>query len=199
MEAVMLAAPKNWDKYYHGTDAERALQRHFSYSDRIRYYWPRPGGVWLFGPYRANGFVGRETVQGVEPPGEVVSVEEGSEVIFKLSVCLVVISSDSCVLQRSVHPLNLTVGPWVIGLGETVLDAMPPAGPVEGMAAPACGSAIPVLRGISELDAVVSEHSVDFVRDGFDQFVEKSSCCDCGRLLHQPGESELRGPVDCYE
>lgn len=45
MEGVMLAAPKNWDKYYHGTDAERALQRHFSYSDRIRYYWPEPAAV----------------------------------------------------------------------------------------------------------------------------------------------------------
>ncbi len=42
MERVMLAAPKNWDKYYEGSDAERALQRHFSYSDRIRYYWPQP-------------------------------------------------------------------------------------------------------------------------------------------------------------
>lgn len=42
MEAVMLASPANWDRYYHGSDAERALQRHFSYSDRIRYYWPQP-------------------------------------------------------------------------------------------------------------------------------------------------------------
>ncbi|MFV0334497.1 MAG: D-tagatose-bisphosphate aldolase, class II, non-catalytic subunit [Tropicimonas sp.] len=42
MEGAMLEAPKNWDRYYDGTDAERALQRHFSYSDRIRYYWPVP-------------------------------------------------------------------------------------------------------------------------------------------------------------
>lgn len=42
LESVMQAAPANWDRYYHGTDAERGLQRHFSYSDRIRYYWPQP-------------------------------------------------------------------------------------------------------------------------------------------------------------
>ncbi len=42
MEGVMLSTPRNWDRYYHGSDAERALQRHFSYSDRIRYYWPDP-------------------------------------------------------------------------------------------------------------------------------------------------------------
>lgn len=40
MENVMLEAPANWDRYYHGTSAQQALQRHFSYSDRIRYYWP---------------------------------------------------------------------------------------------------------------------------------------------------------------
>jgi D-tagatose 6-phosphate 4-epimerase len=42
MERVMLAAPENWVKYYEGNDAELALQRHFSYSDRLRYYWPQP-------------------------------------------------------------------------------------------------------------------------------------------------------------
>lgn len=42
MESVMQASPANWDRYCEGTDAERALQRHFSYSDRIRYYWPQP-------------------------------------------------------------------------------------------------------------------------------------------------------------
>jgi D-tagatose-1,6-bisphosphate aldolase subunit GatZ/KbaZ len=42
MERIMLAAPENWAKYYDGNDAELALQRHFSYSDRIRYYWPQP-------------------------------------------------------------------------------------------------------------------------------------------------------------
>ncbi len=42
MEALLLAEPKNWEKYYHGDVEELRLQRHFSYSDRIRYYWPHP-------------------------------------------------------------------------------------------------------------------------------------------------------------
>lgn len=41
-ERVMTAEPKYWDKYYHGSPDECRLQRHFSYSDRIRYYWPQP-------------------------------------------------------------------------------------------------------------------------------------------------------------
>ncbi|PZM15937.1 D-tagatose-bisphosphate aldolase, class II, non-catalytic subunit [Rhizobium tubonense] len=42
MERLMLAEPGNWAKYYHGDERELRLQRHFSYSDRIRYYWPHP-------------------------------------------------------------------------------------------------------------------------------------------------------------
>jgi D-tagatose-bisphosphate aldolase class II non-catalytic subunit len=42
MERLMQREPKNWSKYYHGSDHELRLQRHFSYSDRIRYYWPHP-------------------------------------------------------------------------------------------------------------------------------------------------------------
>ena len=38
-ERVMLTAPKHWASYYPGTPAHQKLQRHFSYSDRIRYYW----------------------------------------------------------------------------------------------------------------------------------------------------------------
>lgn len=40
MEEVMLEAPEHWKKYYEGDELELWLQRHFSYSDRIRYYWP---------------------------------------------------------------------------------------------------------------------------------------------------------------
>ncbi len=42
MEDIMVASPGNWMKYYEGNDSELWLQRHFSYSDRIRYYWPTP-------------------------------------------------------------------------------------------------------------------------------------------------------------
>lgn len=38
----MEAAPADWQAYYAGTAADVALQRTFSYSDRIRYYWSDP-------------------------------------------------------------------------------------------------------------------------------------------------------------
>jgi tagatose-1,6-bisphosphate aldolase non-catalytic subunit AgaZ/GatZ len=42
MEALMLKQPENWCKYYQGEADGLRLQRHFSFSDRIRYYWPIP-------------------------------------------------------------------------------------------------------------------------------------------------------------
>ncbi len=43
MEEEMLARPGHWSAYYTGSEDERRMWRHFSYSDRIRYYWPAPG------------------------------------------------------------------------------------------------------------------------------------------------------------
>jgi D-tagatose-1,6-bisphosphate aldolase subunit GatZ/KbaZ len=38
LDDVMVENPKDWKKYYHGTDKEIALARKYSYSDRCRYY-----------------------------------------------------------------------------------------------------------------------------------------------------------------
>ena len=40
MEQLMLSNPGHWQSHYPGAPSEQKLQRHFSYSDRIRYYWP---------------------------------------------------------------------------------------------------------------------------------------------------------------
>lgn len=42
MEALMTASPDHWRGYYHGDAEALRLLRHYSYSDRIRYYWTRP-------------------------------------------------------------------------------------------------------------------------------------------------------------
>ncbi len=42
LEDEMLADPAAWQAYYHGPPREVAWKRRFSFSDRIRYYWPRP-------------------------------------------------------------------------------------------------------------------------------------------------------------
>jgi D-tagatose-1,6-bisphosphate aldolase subunit GatZ/KbaZ len=42
MEHLMLAKPAHWRNHYRGDADDLRVQRHFSYSDRIRYYWPEP-------------------------------------------------------------------------------------------------------------------------------------------------------------
>ena len=42
VDEEMLADPRHWARYYHGTPREQAWKRRYSFSDRIRYYWPRP-------------------------------------------------------------------------------------------------------------------------------------------------------------
>jgi D-tagatose-1,6-bisphosphate aldolase subunit GatZ/KbaZ len=42
IDETMLAHPDSWRPYYAGDEAQQALLRRFSYSDRVRYYWHYP-------------------------------------------------------------------------------------------------------------------------------------------------------------
>ena len=42
LEQAMLANPRDWASHYAGTAAEQTYLRHFSFSDRLRYYWTQP-------------------------------------------------------------------------------------------------------------------------------------------------------------
>lgn len=38
----MLDEPSQWEGYYTGNAEQKRLARRYSYSDRLRYYWPDP-------------------------------------------------------------------------------------------------------------------------------------------------------------
>ena len=42
LERAMLAQPRHWESHYRGDAAARRVARRYSYSDRLRYYWPDP-------------------------------------------------------------------------------------------------------------------------------------------------------------
>jgi len=42
IEKIMKQKPMYWLKHYHGTKEQSAFARKYSYSDRVRYYWPHP-------------------------------------------------------------------------------------------------------------------------------------------------------------
>jgi len=62
------------------------------------------------------------------------------------------------VLDRPVHPLDLAIGPWVVGLSQPMLDPVGLAGHVEAHRPGIDGVAVPGLFG--ELDSVAGENGV---------------------------------------
>jgi D-tagatose-1,6-bisphosphate aldolase subunit GatZ/KbaZ len=54
MEALMLADPGHWIKHYSGDSRAQKLARHFSFSDRIRYYWNTPRAKEAFNRLMSN-------------------------------------------------------------------------------------------------------------------------------------------------
>src|SRR6516162_5234637 len=93
--------------------------------------WIVSESVGLVCPSFADMLVGSEPPQGLEALSEVVGVEEGLEVLSELPVGLVVIAPNGGFLEGAVHPLDLTIGPRMVRLGEAVLDALLAADAVE--------------------------------------------------------------------
>ena len=90
-------------------------------------------------------------------------------------VIVVEVSLDGSVLDGSVHAFGLPVCPAMVGFGQPMFNSEGETEPVEGMATEACGWPLPVLRQVGELDAVVGEHGMDAVRNGFDERFEERS------------------------
>ncbi|MDD4193064.1 MAG: class II D-tagatose-bisphosphate aldolase, non-catalytic subunit [Mangrovibacterium sp.] len=40
LEQAMISEPKYWQKYYPGDEKQQSFKRKYSFSDRLRYYWP---------------------------------------------------------------------------------------------------------------------------------------------------------------
>jgi D-tagatose-bisphosphate aldolase class II non-catalytic subunit len=79
MEALMLREPSHWQRYYHGDAEARRLQRHYSYSDRIRYYWATPEAQRLVADLMArfDGRIVPETLISQYLPGLWLDVVAG--------------------------------------------------------------------------------------------------------------------------
>ena len=54
LEQVMREDPQYWNRYYHGDAHQQRLDRFYSLSDRIRYYWPQPAVTAAFDRLLAN-------------------------------------------------------------------------------------------------------------------------------------------------
>ena len=67
---------------------------------------------------------------------------------------VVVVALHCGFLDSSVHAFDLPVGPWMVGLGETVIDAVHKTDPVKRVTTKACCWSPAVSGQVGELDAV---------------------------------------------
>jgi hypothetical protein len=123
----------------------------------------------------------------------------------RLIVGFVEVAFDGRVLDGAVHPLDLTVGPGMLGLGQPMIDVVEGAGIFEGMReeglpvsdhVPDFGRGPGIASGISEVGSVVGEDGIDPVRDGGDQAAQEVPRGATRHLLMQFDEGELRRSVD---
>ena len=77
--------------------------------------------VWFDCPYFADVFEGCEALEGLQSSPIVICVDEVVEVGGELGMAVVMVSLDSRLFDRPVHPLDLPIGP-----GELYLELEPP-------------------------------------------------------------------------
>src|SRR5215211_1929941 len=123
----------------------------------------------------------------------------------ELVMGLVVEALDGGVLDRAVHPLDLTVGPGMTRFGQSMFDVEVGTGRFERMAPerhPLCPHRAnvfrrpPVTRGLREVGAVVRQHDADFVGHGSGKGPEEVASDAPGDLVVELDEGELRRAVD---
>ena len=137
----------------------------------------------LLCPELTDSFKGREPTKTLEALGEVVRIEEGSQVRAKAFVARVEEATDGRVLDRAVHAFDLAVGPRMIEFREAMVDVVLGAGEVKrvGPKALMTGDQLPKLcdrppaMRRRELKAVVREHRMDRVRDVRDEPAQEVS------------------------
>src|SRR3954451_10972171 len=119
--------------------------------------------------------------------------------VAQLVVIIVVIAFDGCVLDRAVHSFDLAVGPGMIDLGESVFDTGLAATQSEHVRHTSRVRRICLSRWQTELDAIIGEHRMDFVGNGFDQGDQEGRCGDTIGFFGKLDEGELRSSVDRHE
>ncbi len=85
----------------------------------------------------------------------------------QLLVVVVVVTFGRRILDGAVHPLDLAIGPRMVRFGQSVFDLICFADHVEAHGPRI--DCVSVSGLICELDAIVRENGVDFVRNGFQQ------------------------------
>ena len=103
------------------------------------------------------------------------------------------------ILDGAVHAFDLAVCPRMVGLSEAVFDAVAKASSFEGMTSQHRRGSLAVLGQIGKLNAVVSKHGVDVIRDRFDQIAKELRGCLGGSPLGKLCKSKLGSAINGHK
>lgn len=112
----------------------------------------------------------------------------------KLIVAVVVIPLHRCVFDCPVHSLDLSIGPRMVWLGESVFDTVCLADQIETHLA-GC-DAVAIAGLLSELGSIVGENCVDLVGYCLKQVLQDLPSCLAIGFLYELGHRELAGSVN---
>ena len=104
---------------------------------------------------------------------------------------------DRRVLDRPVHSLDLAVRPWVVGLGQPVLDAVGLADHVEAHWPRIDGVLVP--RLLCELNTVFRQNRMDLVRHGLEQVLQELPGGLSVSRFNELSNCELGSSVDAHK
>lgn len=98
--------------------------------------------------------------------GEVVGRDEGENVRLQACQIFVVEDLDGRILDRPIHALGLPIGPGMVGLGQTMLDAVLDANAIEDVRSEELSArSSPVLKQVGECHAVIGQDRMNLVRE----------------------------------
>lgn len=120
--------------------------------------------LWVFRPGLTDHLEGCAPSQGLEVSGEALGHHKDQHVRFQRCEVGIVEDLDRGLFDRPVHALDLAVGPGMVDLGQTVLDAVFVADAIKNVPTEAIGRAAAIPRLLSERYTVVSEDCVDLIR-----------------------------------
>jgi hypothetical protein len=101
------------------------------------------------------------------------------------------------VFDRSVHPLDLAVSPWVVGLGQSVLYAVGFTNHVEARRSRMDGVEVPGLLG--EMNAIVGQDCMDVIGRGFEHVLQELPGSHSVSLCNELSDGELGRSVNSYK
>jgi len=150
--------------------------------------------LWGFLPAITDVFIGTSALQGLEPFGKIVRLQEHLQVLSQFLMAAVKVAIDRHLFDAPVHAFDLPIRPRMIWFGQAMFNAMRFTYFIKlQLAFP------PLPRLMGKLGAIVGQDGMNFVGNGCDQPVQESASVLAFRALEQFSKDKLGTAVNSHE